>query len=56
MTVVVTADGLPTQMPADFNVVYPRCLDGEPALLVPDIRVPSEPGAANVSVLAIAGL
>jgi len=53
---VVTGDGLPTQMPADFNVVYPRCLDGEPALLIPDIRVPSEPGTANVAVLAIAGL
>jgi hypothetical protein len=53
---VVTGAGLPTQMPADFNVVYPRCLDGEPALLVPDIRVPSEPGSANVAVLAIAGL
>jgi hypothetical protein len=53
---VVTGDGLPTQMPADFNVVYPRCLDGEPALLITDIRVGSEPGTANVSVLAIPGL
>jgi len=53
---IVTGEGLPTQMPADFNVVYPRCLDGEPALLVPDIRVPSEPGGANVAVLAVPGL
>jgi hypothetical protein len=53
---IVSAPGLPTQMPADFNVVYPRCLDGEPALLVPDIRVPSEPGTANVSVVAVRGL
>jgi hypothetical protein len=53
---IVTAPDLPTRMPADFNVVYPRCLDGEPALLIPDIRVPSEPGSANVSVLAVAGL
>jgi hypothetical protein len=54
--VLVAGAGVPTQMPADFNVVYPRCLEGEPALLIPDIRVPSEPRCANVSVLAVPGL
>ena len=55
-TGIVTGDGLPTRMPADFNVVYPRCLDGEPALLVTDIMVGAGPGECTVSVLAIPGL
>lgn len=46
----------PVRFPADFNVVYPRVLDGEPALLVPDIGIDSEPGAATVAVLDISGL
>lgn len=53
---VISGDGLPTRMPADFNVVYPRCLDGEPALLIPDIMVGTGPGECTVSVLAIPGL
>jgi hypothetical protein len=53
---VISGDGLPTRMPADFNVIYPRCLDGEPALLVTDIMVGTEPGECTVSVLAIPGL
>jgi len=49
--------GLPDGiMPADFNVVYPRCLDGEPALLVPDIAVGKAPGTGSVFVLAVPGL
>jgi hypothetical protein len=53
---LVTGDGLPCRMPADFNVVYPRCLDGEPALLITDIMVGTGPGECTVSVLAIPGL
>ena len=49
--------GLPDGvMPADFNVTYPRCLDGEPALLVPDIAVGKPVGGGSVFVLAVAGL
>lgn len=44
------------KMPADFNVVYPNALSGEPALLVPDIAVGSEPGGGRVAVLEISGL
>jgi hypothetical protein len=53
---IVSGDGLPCRMPADFNVVYPRCLDGEPALLITDIMVGTAPGECTVSVLAIPGL
>jgi hypothetical protein len=53
---LITGDGLPCRMPADFNVVYPRCLDGEPALLITDIMVGTAPGDCTVSVLAIPGL
>jgi len=53
---LISGDGLPTRMPADFNVVYPRCLDGEPALLITDIMVGTGPGECTVSVLAIPGL
>lgn len=53
---VVTATGLPTRMPADLNVVYPRCLDGEPALMIADIMVGTPPGDCTVSVVAIPGL
>jgi len=53
---LISGEGLPTRMPADFNVVYPRCLDGEPALLITDIMVGTGPGECTVSVLAIAGL
>jgi hypothetical protein len=53
---IIAGDGLPTRMPADFNVVYPRCLDGEPALLIPDIMVGTAPGECTVSVLAVPGL
>lgn len=53
---IVSGDGLPVRMPADFNVVYPRCLDGEPALLIPDIMVGTAPGECTVSVLAVPGL
>jgi hypothetical protein len=53
---IVSGDGLPCRMPADFNVVYPRCLAGEPALLITDIMVGTAPGECTVSVLAIPGL
>ncbi|GAA2312955.1 hypothetical protein [Streptomyces violaceusniger] len=53
---IVTAAGLPTRMPADLNVVYPRCLDGEPALMVADIMVGTPPGDCTVSVVAVPGL
>jgi hypothetical protein len=53
---LISGDGLPCRMPADFNVVYPRCLDGEPALLITDIMVGTGPGECTVSVLAIPGL
>jgi hypothetical protein len=53
---LISGDGLPCRMPADFNVVYPRCLDGEPALLITDIMVGTAPGDCTVSVLAIPGL
>ncbi|HEY3259406.1 MAG TPA: hypothetical protein VGJ95_03940 [Pseudonocardiaceae bacterium] len=53
---IVTADGLPTRMPADLNVVYPRHLDGEPALMVADIMVGTPPGDCTVSVVAVPGL
>jgi hypothetical protein len=54
--VEVVAAGLPTRMPADFNVVYPPFLNGEPALLITDISVGSPPGDATVSAVAIEGL
>jgi hypothetical protein len=46
----------PVAMPADINVAYPRALDGEPALLVPDISVGRPPGTSTVAVLDISGL
>lgn len=46
----------PVRFPADFNVVYPSALDGEPALLVPDIGLGYEPGGASIAVLDISGL
>jgi outer membrane protein assembly factor BamB len=52
----VVSTGRPIGMPADFNVAYPRALDGEPALLVPDIAVGSEPAAGAVVVLDLSGL
>jgi hypothetical protein len=53
---VIAGDGWPCRMPADFNVAYPHCLGGEPALLVTDIMVGTGPGECTVSVLAIPGL
>ncbi|WP_433190025.1 hypothetical protein [Actinoallomurus sp. CA-150999] len=53
---LVGGAGLPTRMPADINVVYPRHLDGEPALMVADIMVGTPPGDCTVSVLAVPGL
>lgn len=55
-TVLVTDKPSPVRHPADFNVVYPRALGGEPALLVPDIGLGYEPGAASVAVIDISGL
>ena len=54
--VAVLTTGLPTRMPADFNVVYPPFLNGEPALLVTDISVGSPPGDGTVCAIAIEGL
>jgi hypothetical protein len=52
----VVVDGLPARAPADFNVVYPRFLDGEPVLLIPDIAVGADPGTSTVSAVDISGL
>ena len=52
----IVTEGLPTRMPADFNVVYPTVLGGEPALLVTDISVGSPPGDGTVSAVDITGL
>jgi len=43
-------------MPADFNVVYPAHLNGEPALLAPDISVGKAPGEGVIAVVDISGL
>ncbi|WP_028713460.1 hypothetical protein [Paracoccus sp. J55] len=43
-------------MPADFNICYPKALDGEPALLVTDIAVGRAPETASVVVVDITGL
>jgi len=53
---VVSLSGASIAMPADFNVVYPKALDGEPALLVPDISVGKPPGTGQIAVAAITGL
>ena len=53
---VVTLSGASIAMPADFNVVYPKVLEGEPALLVPDISVGKPPGTGQIAVAAIRGL
>jgi hypothetical protein len=42
--------------PADINVCYPTALQGEPALLVPDVSVASRAGEGTVTVLDINGL
>ena len=42
--------------PADVNVIYPKYLDGEPALAVGDICVGWEPGTAQIVILDIIGL
>jgi hypothetical protein len=44
------------RMPADFNVCYPTLLNGEPALLVPDISVGCPAGDGVVAIVDIAGL
>ena len=41
--------------PADINVCYPHCLDGEPALLVADVSVAAKAGEGTVTVLDISG-
>jgi hypothetical protein len=43
------------RMVADFNVCYPKVLDGEPALLVPDISVGKPKEDATVSVVDLSG-
>jgi len=51
------ADGpLPFGNTADINVVYPKFLDGEPALTVGDIVVGSPPGTGKIALLSIEGL
>lgn len=44
------------RMPADFNVCYPRVLEGEPALLVTDISVGRQPGDGSVAAVDISRL
>lgn len=43
-------------MPADFNVCYPKVLDGEPALLVTNIDVGGPPEGSSVAVVDISSL
>ncbi|MET0303376.1 MAG: hypothetical protein ABW040_04950 [Microbacteriaceae bacterium] len=52
----IQVEGSPVRMPADFNVCYPSALDGEPALLIPDISVGQPPGGGVVAVADISGL
>jgi hypothetical protein len=42
--------------PADVNICYPACLNGEPALLVPDVCVGRDDERSTVSVLDLSGL
>ncbi|MET0377349.1 MAG: hypothetical protein ABW049_00050 [Spongiibacteraceae bacterium] len=44
------------RMLADFNVCYPKALNGEPALLVPDISVGCPAGGGSVVVVDLSGL
>jgi len=44
------------RMAADINVCYPKALDGEPALLVPDISVGKPAGDGSVAVVDLTGL
>jgi len=52
----ISGDQKIVRMPADFNVCYPRVLNGEPALLVTDISVGRQPGDGSVAVVDITGL
>lgn len=42
--------------PADVNICYPACLNGEPALLVPDVCVGPDDERSAVTVLDLTGL
>ncbi|MDB5575585.1 MAG: hypothetical protein JWR80_761 [Bradyrhizobium sp.] len=42
--------------PADVNVCYPKCLNGEPALLVPDVCVGHDDERSTVTLLDLSGL
>jgi hypothetical protein len=53
---LVSDEPHPVKAPADFNVVYPTALGGEPALLVPDIGVGYAPGTASIAVFDLTGL
>ena len=44
------------RFPADINVCYPAALEGEPALLVPDVSMLSPPGEGSVAMVDISGL
>lgn len=44
------------RMAADVNVCYPKALNGEPALLVPDISVGKPAGDGSVAVVDLTGL
>jgi hypothetical protein len=44
------------RFPADINVCYPNVLEGEPALLVPDVSMLSPPGDGMVTMIDISGL
>jgi sugar lactone lactonase YvrE len=51
------ADGpLPFSNTADINIVYPKFLDGEPALAVGDITIGQAPGAGRIVLLSVEGL
>lgn len=53
---IVEITDYPVPVPADFNVVYPVALDGEPALLVPNVAVGWEPQTSFVVVCDISGM
>ncbi len=42
--------------PADINICYPACLNGEPALLVPDVCVGRDDERSTVTLLDLTGL
>lgn len=52
----VDGERLPVSFPADFNVVYPEVLAGEPGLLVTDVSVGKPPGEGLIALVDVSGL